>query len=290
MVECRDGFAIRAGHGRVGDRHRGVSAAPGWLLMVTGRQAEHVPDVTVWQRAWTGADTPAPVPHQAMIDAITHCLEPRGRRVLEVGVGTGGDSVALAMLGAEVYAVDITREALGLTRRLGGQRGVSVHLVCGDTLRLPFRTGSFDLVFSQGLLEHFSDPLAVLAEQARIVRQGGYLLVDVPQRYSLYTLQKRRFIRQGRWFAGWETEFSLTELMDLVTAAGLRPMRTYGYGYAPSILLGLRYLHTIDQRRALPVRLPTVVRSGVERIWRQLEAVRGFHRWLVNIGVIAQKV
>lgn len=70
----------------------------------------------------------------------------------------------------------------------------------------------------------------------------------------------------------------------------LRPILSYGYGYYPAALLGIRNLHTLDQRRDLPVRLPRAVRQAVEQRWQQLEGARWFYRWLANIGIVAQKV
>jgi SAM-dependent methyltransferase len=248
-----------------------------------------VPEAQQWERAWQSGHEPTPEIHDRMVRAILDCLDVRGKRLLEVGSGTGYDSVRLATLGADVYALDLTPAALELTRELSETRQVTLSLVAGDTLSLPFRDGSFDAVFSQGLLEHFSDPRPVIRQQARVLRPGGYLLIDVPQRYSLYTLHKRRLMKRGSWFAGWEAEFSLPELTRLLEAEGLRPMTSYGYGYFPGFLYGVRNLHTLDQRRSLRVRTPAVMRAGVERSWQWLERSSWYFRWLQNIGVVAQK-
>lgn len=257
--------------------------------MTAAPEAAILPERARWGQAWTSGEAPPPTAHAELLAAAAGCLaEPRGRRVLEVGVGSGADCAALAARGAEAYALDFTVEALRLADRTGQQRQVRLGLIGGDTLRLPFADERFDLVYSQGLLEHFSDPLPVVREQARVVRPGGFLLVDVPQRYSLYTLHKRRLMRQGRWFAGWEGEFSLGELKALLRRAGLRPLRSYGQGYYPAPLLGVRNLHTLDERRGAPI-LPRALRDGVERAWRALERAPWYHRFMQNIGVVAEK-
>jgi SAM-dependent methyltransferase len=249
-----------------------------------------VPEARQWEQAWTSGAEPPPAVHEKLIGAIAGCMDIRGKRILEVGSGTGYDSVHLATLGAEVYALDLTATALRLTRATSGEHDADVRLVVGDTLCLPFQDGAFDLVFSQGLLEHFSDPRPVVREQARVVAPGGYLVVDVPQRYSLYTLHKRRQMKAGRWFAGWESEFSLRELTGILEAEGLRRTRSYGYGYFPALLYGVRHLHTLDQRRAVPFRVPGALRTGVERVWEGLEGLSWYFRWMTNIGVVARKV
>jgi SAM-dependent methyltransferase len=184
-----------------------------------------------------------------------------------------------------VHALDFTMEALRITTC----SSPAIQPMCGDTLHLPFADGTYDAVFSQGLLEHFSDPLSIVREQSRVVKPGGVLLIDVPQRYSIYTVQKHAKMRQGTWFAEWETEFSLAQLTSLIVAVGLIPARSYGRGYYPAPLLGVRNLHTLDQRRQMPVHLPNAVRKTIERVWQHLEANTWYFRWMMNIGVIGRK-
>jgi SAM-dependent methyltransferase len=249
-----------------------------------------VPTASQWDTAWTDGTAPPPEIHEEMIQAITNCLDVKDKYVLEVGSGTGQDSVRFASLGAKAFALDLTKVALELTRATTETNNANVDLIVGDTLDLPFTTGSFDLVFSQGLIEHFSDPLPVIREQTRVIRQGGYLVVDVPQRYSFYTLEKRRLMRNGKWFAGWETEFSLSELRRLLRAGGIEPKASYGHGYYPATVFGIRNLHTIDQRRWSSIRFPKFIGPTVEQAWRMLERSPHYHRWLANVGVIARKV
>ncbi|MFH0912384.1 MAG: class I SAM-dependent methyltransferase [Patescibacteria group bacterium] len=79
------------------------------------------------------------------------------RKVAEIGAGTGIMSVFLSHLGIEVTTLDndpAVIEQAKLTRsRFGGNN----KLVEGDAFQLPFPDNSFDVVFHQGLLEHFSD-------------------------------------------------------------------------------------------------------------------------------------
>ena len=93
-------------------------------------------------------------------------------------------------------------------RRQARGPGATVHLVRANALALPFRDGTFDVVFHQGLLEHFRDPRPLLAENARVVRRGGRVVVDVPQTFHPYTVMKKALIAANKWFAGWETQFT----------------------------------------------------------------------------------
>ena len=160
----------------------------------------------------------------------------RGKRVLEVGAGSGRDSVTLAEAGATAILLDYSMASLEVARGVARRTGQAVHLVRADALRMPFRDASIDVVFHQGLLEHFRDPLPLLRENVRVLAAGGVLLVDVPQRFHLYTVLKHFLIALGRWFAGWETEFTIGELERLMRTAGVTVTRRYGSWMVPGLL------------------------------------------------------
>jgi ubiquinone/menaquinone biosynthesis C-methylase UbiE len=78
-----------------------------------------------------------------------------------------------------VTGVDNSDEALALTRSKG------VHVEKGDILKgLPFEDSTFDLVYSDGLLEHFTDPSPVIKELSRVSK--NHLVTFVP-RIELYS-------------------------------------------------------------------------------------------------------
>jgi len=197
-------------------------------------------------------------------------MDVRGLRVMEVGAATARDSVELAAMGAVCVALDYSREALRLAGEASGRAGQTLLAVCGDALALPFRDGAFDLVFHQGVLEHFRDPAPLLAENARVLRTGGTLLVDVPQTFHPYTIVKRVLIALGVWFAGWETQFSKAGLERRLGAAGLRPTAAYARYFSPS--LAYRMLREILAKIGVRLPLRPVLCRPVHRL---RSAVRG---------------
>jgi len=121
------------------------------------------------------------------VDVLTGLVDIKGKKVLEVGAGSGMDSIRLAMRGADAYVLDYSDEALHITGILAKNFNTYPQRVKADAKALPFANESFDMVFHVGLLEHFVAPVELLREQRRILKPNGYLLVDVPQRYTLYT-------------------------------------------------------------------------------------------------------
>jgi ubiquinone/menaquinone biosynthesis C-methylase UbiE len=216
----------------------------------------------------------------------------RGRRVLEVGAGSGRDSIALASEGAIPFILDYSMASLETARGVARRHGMAPNLVRADALRLPFRDGAFDVVFHQGLLEHFRDPMPLLQENVRALHDEGILLVDVPQRWHLYTLLKHAMIATGTWFAGWETEFSIGELERLLRRAGVRVVHRYGAWMVPGLFYrSLRALLLKTKAARLPLYPPAVpVLSGLLRRWRELwdGTAVGFRTYFV-IGAVGRK-
>ena len=218
--------------------------------------------------------------------------DPKGMRILEVGAGTGRDSVALARAGAEVITLDYAPTSLELIRQAADRADVEIGMVGGDGLALPFADGSFDLVFHQGLLEHFRDPMPMLHEHVRVLKPGGQLLVDVPQRYHYYTLGKHALMALDKWFAGWETEFSVNELEDLMRDAGLEITHAYGDWMVPNLFYrALRKVLLKTTGKRLPMYpKPVPVLGEADRAWREwFGGKRASLYTTIVIGVFGRK-
>ena len=214
------------------------------------------------------------------------------RPVLEVGAGSGRDTLALARAGAIGVVLDYSPASLGLVRDLARRQGLSLHLVQADALAMPFREGAFEVVFHQGLLEHFRDPQPLLVENMRVTRRGGRVVVDVPQTFHLYTAMKKLLIVFGVWFAGWETQFTPRELEGALARAGLRVRRSYGDWMVPG--LWYRVLREL-LRRGFGIRLPLEPTGPPwwSAAWRGLRARLRGHRWALYtchvIGTVAER-
>ena len=226
-----------------------------------------------------------------IIHTITRVLNVQGRRILEIGVGTGGNSSVLAQHGAQVMVLDFSALALARTQRTAQQFGVQLLSVLADARQFPFASKSFDLVFHQGFLEHFRGPAPLVQEQRRILREGGYLLVDVPQRYNLYTLYKRYLIKKGRWpYGGWERELSYAELCALLKAHGFAIVAAYGRGYFPRPFEMLHNLPNAEMKVLKRRIIPAHWWKPYQQLWDRFEcSVLGINT-LQSVGVLARAI
>jgi len=116
---------------------------------------------------------------------VRHCYgllrqrldRPETRSGLVAGCGSGDEVVYL-------------RRAFGSTRIVGvdldSTFSPSAHrescVMVADILRLPFPTAAFDFAAAIHSLEHVADPAQALAELRRVLRDGGWLYVGVPNR------------------------------------------------------------------------------------------------------------
>lgn len=100
-----------------------------------------------------------------------------GKRVLDAGCGMGRYLRVAAELGARVVGMDLSHAVLAARDLTAGLEGVS--LVRGDLLRPPLAEGSFDHIYSLGVLDHTPDPRAAFLALARLLRPGGRIVIWV---------------------------------------------------------------------------------------------------------------
>lgn len=97
-----------------------------------------------------------------------------GKRCFDMGCGSGRYSVALAILGArEVIGVDFQAKAFAKTAELVKNASLPVTFREANVLDLPFEDGTFETVFSNGVLHHTSDWKQGVSEFARIMAPNG---------------------------------------------------------------------------------------------------------------------
>ncbi len=114
------------------------------------------------------------------LDLLLEIAEPQPHwSVLDVATGGGHTAVRFAPHVASVIASDLTPEMLEAAQRLATENALlNVGCRLADAERLPFDNGNFDLVTCRIAPHHFPNIGRFVWEAARVLRPGGYLLVQ----------------------------------------------------------------------------------------------------------------
>lgn len=110
------------------------------------------------------------------------------------GCGVGQYMTHLAPLSGSVIGLDIEFE------RLREARQRAPRVVCGVGERLPFPSGSFDIILSHEVLEHVQDDRETLREIVRTLKPGGRLILFCPNRG--YPFETHGIMWRGRYIFG----------------------------------------------------------------------------------------
>jgi SAM-dependent methyltransferase len=159
-------------------------------------------------------------------------------RVLDVATGGGHTALAFAPRVRSVVAHDITLSMLRAARdHITAQGGHNVTYCRAPAEALPFAAACFDLVVCRLAAHHFANTRAFVAEAARILRPGGYLLIS--DHVGLNDPELDAFMdRFERWRdPGHVRAYSRSEWLSFCRAAGLAmqhtedaPLQPYEFG------------------------------------------------------------
>jgi ubiquinone/menaquinone biosynthesis C-methylase UbiE len=166
---------------------------------------------------------------------------PHTAAVLDLGCGTGVVTRAIAArdgFAGAVTGVDQSPEFIAAAQRLAADEGVGdrVAFAVGDAHELDFPAATFDAAVAHTLVSHVRDPLAVLAEAARVIRPGGSVAIFDGDYASLTFGSSDPRLGQTIERAIQSMIMSsprvMRELPRLLPRAGLRLMATQAHVYA----------------------------------------------------------
>jgi SAM-dependent methyltransferase len=185
----------------------------------------------------------------------------KGMRALEVGCGSAKLSALLAAEGVEVYGIDQSANALRVAKRNFAYLSAPGFVARADAFALPFPDESFDLVFSTGLLEHFSDPIGLMRSMLRTLRPGGLFFSDVvPLKFSM--VRSVWYLRGLHRTVNDEHAYRREDVEGWMNACGLERIRVFSSCVIPPL--------------GLLSRMPggrSICRAG-ERLWTCLDDSR----------------
>lgn len=110
--------------------------------------------------------------------------------LLDAGMGPGRLCAEMHARGFDVSGVDVSVRMVELARARLPE--ASERLVEGTLTALPFPQQSFDAVVATGVLEYVDRPGEAIAELSRVLRDGGRLVVSIPNRAAAYNVWQRR--------------------------------------------------------------------------------------------------
>ena len=214
--------------------------------------------------------------------------------ILDAGCGTGDAQAGLALRypAARRVALDIALPMLAMAQAKAGQRrsalarafsaftgasgGAEADFVCGDVAALPFAGGSFDLVWSNLMLQWVGDLPAALGELGRVLRPDGLVT------FSTFGPDTLRELRAA--FAGIDRHVHVSrftdmhDIGDMLVGAGFgdpvmhMELFTLTYADAPAMLHDLKAIGATNAARARPRAL--MGRARWERALASLDAAR----------------
>jgi len=189
---------------------------------------------------------------------------------LECAAGVGSLSLSLAREGRTVIAVDLSPLSLSVLRDRAGASGLGDRILplVADITRLPFADGTFASATSAETLEHIPDHDVAVAELARVLVPGGWLVGTVPA-------GPRQWSDWDDW-AGHQRRYTAEEMSSILDRSGLDP-EVVVWGWPTLRLYDDLFLKRVNRRR--------LEHSGTVAQDPALKTVGslGRRRWLVTL-------
>ena len=126
--------------------------------------------------------------HNYMLKMVGEINLPENAKILDVGCGPGEMVRDLIKAGREIHGIDIAIEMVNIAKekiKNSPFKDANVHLAVGDIEKLTFEDDFFDLIIVSGVVEYLKDDETWLAEINRTLKKGGFLIINVTNKYSV---------------------------------------------------------------------------------------------------------
>jgi ubiquinone/menaquinone biosynthesis C-methylase UbiE len=165
---------------------------------------EH-PRYAIWRAyALSGEERAMPI-----INKIQESIVLTSAKVLDLGCGDGGLTVALKQVGAKVVALDLDLSSTIRTKARLSEKNFPATVTNASADALPIASNNLDVVIIQDLIEHVSNPIRVLMEANRVLKVGGFCQLSVVNRIARTNILSdphwglAGVILMPRWLATW---------------------------------------------------------------------------------------
>nr|WP_320114885.1 methyltransferase domain-containing protein [uncultured Desulfuromonas sp.] len=151
-------------------------------------------------------------------DCLRQVLDPLSGRWLEVGVGTGRFAQAFGI----ATGIDLSSAMLSIA----AQRGITT--ITASAEHLPFAEGTFDGILQVCVFCFLTNPLKVLEECWRVLKNKGHLVIGFIPADSLWGDYHTRRGKQGHSYYSFSRFYTLEEITALATRAGFSLLSHHG--------------------------------------------------------------
>lgn len=104
-------------------------------------------------------------------------VDVEGKLILDAGCGMGRFADVVSRWGGKVVAFDLSRAVEAAAKNLAGRKNVAI--LQANVFQPPFRDGSFDLIYSIGVLDHTPDCGKAFRQLPRLLKPGGRIAIWV---------------------------------------------------------------------------------------------------------------
>ena len=138
-----------------------------------------------------------------------------GKKILEIGYGTGWLLEEFIKVGAEVYGIDLSEAHLDICKSRFRNRNVNLRLSIASWEQIPYPDNSFDLVVSHGVLHHTENDENCVSEMQRVMKPGSKAFLMVYRKWSIKYCYQKMF-KQGILRLGlFKHKFNLERFMAM---------------------------------------------------------------------------
>jgi 2-polyprenyl-3-methyl-5-hydroxy-6-metoxy-1,4-benzoquinol methylase len=125
----------------------------------------------------------------------------RGAKILEIGSAPGNQLVSFnKKFGFIPYGIEYSEIGVELNKKIFNKNKLNPdNVIYGDFLSEEFHNlykGFFDIVVSNGFIEHFTDVDEIVQKHINLLRKGGYLVIGIPNLRGFNYILKRFFYKE----------------------------------------------------------------------------------------------
>lgn len=153
-----------------------------------------------------------------------HIGDCSGKRIIEVGSGTGFFLRKFAQKAVEAVGFDLTEGMLKAGRKIAAEKGIKIDFIQGNVLEgLPFADEYFDIVYSNSMIEFFEkgeEAEKVLTEMWSLLKPGGKFVIGVLNKESTWAYKRTAELLEKDSIFSLNQFYSWDEFQELMIKFG----------------------------------------------------------------------